>query len=121
MKLEIYAGREFSADFTVTSADGVTGEQLDPTDTAAFTLSSNGVSPVCVIDSHAMTPIDEANGIFNLTLTSLQTADLKQDIGFKEDRYSTVSNYTGFMDFTLVSGDRQASVPIFVKEVGCQA
>ena len=61
---------------------------------------------------------DADNGVFNLTLTSTQTEALEQDIGFKEDRYPTLSNYTGFMDFILVSGNRQATFDAFVREVG---
>ena len=119
-KLEIYAGKEFSADFTVVSADGVTGVELVAGDTATFTLSTSGAAPACVIEGHSMTIVDAINGVFNLTLTPLQTSTLKQDVGFKEDRYSTISNYTGFLDFVLTSGNRQATIDMYVKEVGCQ-
>ena len=116
-KFEIFAGRAFSADFTVVSSDGITGEVLDPTDTATFTLQTSGVNPVCTLDAIPMTVVDADNGLFNLTLTAEQTATLSQDIGFKEDKYPTLSNYTGFMDFILVSGNRQATIDVYVKEV----
>ena len=116
-KFEIHAGREFSSDFTVVSSDGVTGEILDPLDTATFSLVTSGEDPTCVLDKIAMTIIDAPNGVFNLSLTAEQTAGLSQDIGFQEDRYPTISNYLGYLDFTLVSGNRQATIDVFVKAV----
>ena len=118
MKLTIYAGKVFSADFTVVSNDGITPEDLAIGDTAVFTLSTNGSNPRQIICDHAMTLIDVPNGLFNLTLTVDETEGLTQDIGFQEDRYKPLSNYIGYIDFKLASGDRQAMVDMFVKEVG---
>ncbi len=117
MNLIIYAGKAFAADFTVVSDDGVTGEQLDPSDTGIFDIVTSGPNPTCVLSGIAMTIIDADNGVFELTLTADETALLSQNVGFKEDKYSPLSNYLGFMNFTLVSGDRQATVDIYVKEI----
>ena len=117
MKFEIIAGREFTADFTVVSSDGVTGEVLDPTDTATFTVTTKGLNPTTVLDSVPMTITDINNGLFTVTLTPVQTALLEQEIGFKEDRYPTISNYDGVVDFKLASKDRAATIDIFVKEI----
>ena len=116
-KLEIHSGKPFSADFTVVSSDGVTGEVLDPADTATFDIVTNGNTPTCILSNIPMTIIDAPNGVFNLTLTEAETTLLSQDIGFREDRYPTLSNYLGYMSFVLVSGDRAATVDVFVKEV----
>ena len=116
-KLEIHAGRPFSCDFTVISSDGVTGEVLDPTDTGTFSLTTSGVTPTCVLDLIPMTIVDAPNGVFNLSLTAAQTSPLTQDVGFKEDKYNTLSNYLGYLDFDLVSGSRQATVDVFVRQV----
>jgi len=118
MKFEIFAGRDFSADFVVMSDDGVTPVVLDPNDTATFTMSTNGLDPTCVIHDTQMTIVDANNGTFNLSFTAMETAVLKQDIGFKEDKFSTLSNYLGFIDFTLVAGNRQAVIDVNVREVG---
>ena len=117
MKLEIHAGREFSADFSVVSADGLTGEELDPTDTGTFSLVTSGSNPTCVLDLIPMTIVDADNGVFNLALTAEQTSLLAQDVAFKEDRYPTLSNYLGYLDFILVSGNKQATIDVFVREI----
>ena len=116
-KFEIHSGKPFSADFTVVSSDGVTGEQLDPTDTATFDSVTNGVNPTCVLSGIPMTIVDADNGTFNLSLTAEQTTTLSQDIGFKEDKYSTLSNYLGYISFVLVSGDRAATVDVYVRSI----
>ena len=118
MRLTIYAGKAFSADFTVVSTDGITPLVLDPNDTAVFSLSTNGVTPTIVLQDIALVIIDAANGLFSLTLSAEDTASLKQDIGAKEDKYSLLSNYLGLIDFSLVAGDRQASMDMYVREVG---
>jgi hypothetical protein len=118
MKLEIYTGREFSADFTVVSDDGVTGIVLDPSDSATLTISSNGYNPQVILNEVAMTIVDADNGLFNITLTPEQTELLDQKIGFEEDQYNTLSNYSGFIDFKLASGNRQAAIDLYVKGVG---
>ncbi len=117
MKLEIHSGKPFSADFTVVSSDGVTGEQLDPSDTATFELVTNGANPTCILSNIAMTIVDAPNGTFNLSLTAEQTILLDQDIAFKEDKYPTLSNYLGYISFTLVSGDRAATVDVYVRSI----
>jgi len=120
-KFEIHSGKPFSVDFTVVSSGGVTGEVLDPTDTATFDLVTNGSNPTCVLGDLPMTIVDADNGVFNLSLTAEQTTLLSQDIGFKEDKYSTLSNYLGYMSFNLVSGDRAATVDVYVREIpGCE-
>ena len=118
MKLEIYAGRTFSADFVVVSDDGVTGEILVAGDSGTFTLSTNGLAPECVIANAPLTIVDAANGVFNLFLSADQTKDLTQVVGFQEDKYNTISNYTGFLDFDLAAGARQAKCDIYVRTVG---
>lgn len=117
-KLEIFTNKEFSVDFTVVSDDGSTGEPLDPSDTASFTLSTRGQNPKVSLGNIPLTIVDALNGIFNLTLTASQTSGLIQDIGFKEDKYNTLSNYAGFIDFILVSGNRQAKLDIFIVNTG---
>jgi hypothetical protein len=116
-KLEIIIGTRFSADFTLSDRDGFTGVVLDPTDTAVFTLTTAGETNTVVLDKIPMTIVDADNGVFNLTLDETQTAILEQDIGFKEDRYNTISNYNGRIDFNVskVSPDPQAVLPVFVK------
>ena len=116
-KFIIYSGREFKSDFTVVSDDGLTPEELDAADTATITISTNGLDPTCVLSDIPMVMIDAANGLFELTLTVEQTTLLKQDLGFKEDKFASLDNYTGYLDFTLVSGNRQATIDISVKEV----
>ena len=117
MKLIVYAGREFKADFTVVSADGVTGEVLDPTDTATFSAQTSGPNPESILKDVPMTLIDADNGLFELNLTTAQTSVFKQYIGFQEDCFNPICNHTGYLDFILVSGDRQATVSIAVKEI----
>jgi hypothetical protein len=120
MKMIIYAGKEFSTDFTVVSSDGVTGEVLDPsTDTGTMTISTNSKSPTCIMNNIPMTIVDAANGVFNVTIPASETAKLVQDVGFKEDRFAPLSNYVGFLEFNLASGKRSAMIDLFVKEVGC--
>lgn len=116
-KFIIYAGLKFESDVILISSDGVTGEQLDPNDTGVITITTAGVNPECVLANIPMTVTDADNGIFTLTLTAEETSLLKQDLGFKEDGYRPIGNYTGFMEFNLVSGDRQVEVLISVKEV----
>ena len=118
MKLEVIVGQEFTADFTVISDDGVTGEILDPSDTATFTVSTSGISPVCTIPPVDMTIVDADNGLFSVTLTKEQTSLLVQEVGFAEDDYPTQSNYIALLDFTLVSGNRPATMPLYVREIG---
>ncbi len=115
----IYAGRKFQADFTVVSDDGVTGEQLDPSDTATMSINTVGEDPVCVIAEVPMVIVDLDNGVFELTLTAEQTALLNQCVGFKEDNFAPMGNYTGFMEFNLVSGYRQAHITVEVIEAPC--
>jgi len=117
MKFIIYAGRDFKADFTVVSGDGTTPEVLDPADTATFSAQTSGDNPVAILTDIPMTLIDADNGMFELTLTAAQTSEFKQYLGFQEDGYGTIGNNTGYLDFTLVSGDRQATINIGVKEV----
>lgn len=121
MKIEIFSGKSFSADFTVVSDDGVTGEELSDTDTASITIMSNGTNSECIHEGLPLTIVDKSNGVFNLTMTAAQTNLLHQDVGFKEDRYPTLSNYSGYLDFNLASGNRQAMVSIFVRDARCQA
>lgn len=116
-KFIIYAGREFTSDFTVVSSDGITAEILDANDTATITIFTSGPSPECVLDNIAMVLVDVDNGLFELTLTAEQTSLLSQYVGFKEDGYQSIGNYDGYLDFTLVSGNRQAQITISVKEV----
>jgi hypothetical protein len=117
MKLEIYTGREFSCDFTIVSDDGITPEILDPTDTGTFTLSTQGTKPTILLSNIPLTLVNMDNGSFNLLLTAEQTCDLEFKVGFEEDRYPTLSTHVGLLDFTLVSGNRQATVDIFVKGI----
>ncbi len=117
MRLIVYAGREFKADFTVCSDDGVTPEVLDPTDTATFTVQTSGVNPECILSDIPMVIIDADNGLFELTLAADQTALLNQYVGFQEDNYSPIGNHDGLIDFQLASGNRQAMVTLYVKEV----
>jgi len=115
-KMEIYSNREWSSDITIISDDGVTGVELDPSDSGTFMVQSSGISPVCIIEPVAMSIIDAPNGIMNITLTAEQTALLEQDVGFAEDRYPTQNTYLGVMTFTLVSGNREATAPLYVRE-----
>lgn len=118
MKLEILIGKDYSADFTVVSDDGITGQVLDPTDSATFSLSSTGPVPVQIIAPIIMTITDIDNGRFNVLIPAAITATLSQDIGFKEDKYPTVSNYVGILDFTLASGNRHATVDMYARNIG---
>lgn len=116
MKLEIIIGTNFSADFTLVSKDGVTGVELQPSDTATFTLTTNGYTNTEILSDIPLTIVDAANGIFNLTLTDEQTALLEQKIGFEEDHYYSRSNYNGRLDFnTAELGQTQAVLNVFVK------
>jgi len=117
MRLILYAGKAFTADFTVVSDDGVTAEVLDPSDTATFSAQTSGVNPESILSNIPMTLIDADNGLFELSLTALQTSEFKQYVGFQEDNYNPIGNHDGYLDFTLVSGDRQATVTISVKEI----
>ena len=117
MNFIIYAGREVVNDFEVVSDDGLTGQKLDLTDTATFTVSTTGVNPVCVLNNIPMVLIDADNGIFELTLTSAQTSLLEPYLGFMEDEYAPIANYEGYLEFTLVSGNKSATIPIRVKTV----
>ncbi len=116
MKLKIYAGRVFTSTFTVVSDDGVTGVVLDPADTATFSIDSAGPSPVCMLAPVAMTIVDADNGMFEVSLTAEQTSELTQELGGQEDGYSPLNTYTAFLDFTLVSGNRQAKCALYVVE-----
>ena len=116
-KYIIYAGREWKHKFEVVSDDGVTAEVLDPSDTATITISTAGANPECVLSDIPMVLIDTDNGLFEATLTATQTAALTQKVGFQEDGYSPIGNYDGYLEFTLVSGNRSADILIGVKEV----
>ncbi len=112
----IYSGRDFSADFTVISSDGVTGEELVLSDKGYFSIVTSGVNKTCVMDRIPMTIIDAPNGVFELNLDKTQTALLSEYTGFLEDPGSSVGNYEGFLDFELDSGDRQAMITVYVKD-----
>ena len=116
-KYIIYTGREWKQKFRVVSDDGITAEVLDPTDTATITILTAGANPTCVIAATDMVLIDADNGLFEAQLTTEQTADLEQKIGFQEDGYGTIGNHDGYLEFTLVSGNRQASILVDVKKV----
>ena len=120
-KYLIYAGREWKHKFRVVSDDGVTGEILNPSDTATITISTAGANPECVLSNIPMVLIDAQNGLFEATLTDSETALLTQKVGFQEDGYSPIGNYDGYLAFTLVSGNRGADILIAVKEVPCPA
>ncbi len=117
MRLVIYAGQLFSADFTVVSGDGVTGETLLPGDTGTFSVIKSGLDAECVIGPVSMTIIEYDNGLFNVELSIEQTSLLTTVLGGEEDQFSSISNYNGYLNFTLEAGDRQATVPIYVEEV----
>ena len=112
----IYAGQENVNDFIVVSDDGATPLVLDPSDTATISIYTSGLSPSCILGNVPLALIDADNGLFELTLTAEQTSLLKQDIGFKEDKYSALSNYRGQLRFVLVSGNKQAKIDIYVEE-----
>ena len=115
MKFEILAGLPFTADIAVN--DGQLNQVLDPGDTATFQVNTVGSNPKCIIPPVAMTIKDADNGLFTLVLTAEQTTLLKGLVAFQEDRFPTLQSHIGIFAFTLVSGNRQATVPIFVKEV----
>ena len=117
MKLIIYTNQKFSADFTVVSSDGFTGEVLEPEDTATFKLVTKGPNSKCVIDNVPLTIVDINNGVFNLTLTPEQTASLSSKPGFEEDKFIPMDNYVGYLEFNLSTGNRQATVDIAVEEI----
>ncbi len=117
MRLILYAGRDFKADFTVVSSDGVTAEVLDASDTATFSAQTAGVEPVSILSDIPMTLIDADNGLFELNLTADQTILFEQYVGFQEDQYKPIGNHDGYVDFQLVSGNRQATVTISVKKI----
>ena len=117
MKLTIIAGLPFNADFTVLSTDGMTPVYLDPEDSATFTLSTAGVNPTVVIDAVAMVVVDYENGLFTINLDASQTMGLEQEVGFAEDKYPTQNKYKAILQFNLVSGDRDATMPIYVEEI----
>ena len=116
-KFIIYSGKEWKHKFKVVSDDGITPEQLDPNDTATITISKSGAVPECVLADVPMVLLDAQNGLFEVQLTVAQTSLLKQFVGFQEDGYPPIGNYDGVLDFTLVSGNRQADITIGVKEV----
>lgn len=118
MKLEITKGREWNADFTVVSSDGITPEVLDPGDTGTFSISTVGKNPTIVVQDINLNIQDADNGLFNVVLTANQTSLLEAKIGFGEDKYPTISNYTGTLDLILVAGNRQASVPLYIRDIG---
>lgn len=119
MKLEIIKGKPWNADFTVVSDDGVTPEVLDTnTDSGTFTVSTVGDNPTIVIESSPLTIVDVDNGKFNAELTGSQTALLDAKVGFAEDKYNSISNYIGILDLTLAAGNRHATVPLYVKDIG---
>ena len=117
MKFEIIIGKTYTADFQVVSDDGMTPEELAPTDTATFTLSTAGAVNETIIDAHPMTLTDAANGKFEVSLSEAQTALLTQSVGFAEDRYPTFATYIGLVDFTLVSGNRYATIDVFARGI----
>jgi len=117
----IYAGKAFSNDFEIVSSDGLTPEVLDPSDTGTITIQTSGPNPECILDAIPMTLIDTDNGLFEMSLTAEQTALLSQYVGFKEDGFKPIGNYEGLLDFTLVSGNKQAMITISVKSIAtCQ-
>ena len=117
MKFEIIIGKTYTADFQVVSDDGMTAVELDPTDTATFTLSTAGAVNETIIDAHPMTLTDAANGKFEVSLSEAQTVLLEQSVGFAEDRYPTTATYIGLADFRLTSGDRYATVAVFARGI----
>lgn len=113
-KYIVYAGRSWKQEFTVLSDDGVTGQTLDPTDTATISIISAGPTGECILDNIPMTVLDESNGLFEVELTAEQTALLKGKYGFQEDNYSPIGTHLGLLQFTLVSGDITTDIPIAV-------
>lgn len=118
MKLEIIKGKDWTADFTVVSDNGLTAQVLDLSDTATISIATTGNNPSVVISNVSMTIQDKDNGRFTVTVPAAQTSLLSSSIGFKEDKYPTVANYVGILDFNLVSGDRTATVDLFVRDIG---
>jgi len=113
----IYAGRDFTADFTVVSSDGVTPEVLDPGDTGSMSIVTAGGNPKAIINDIPMTLIDADNGLFELTMTAEETSLLEDYVGFQEDGYSPIGNYDGYLEFNLKSGNRSATIVVRVKEI----
>ena len=116
MKLKIYAGRQFNADFTIIDSTGLTGEVLDDTFTAEFSVCTAGLSPVCILGPIPMTVIDKDNGLINVSLTPEQTTLLTQEVGGQEDMYSPLHTYNGFIDYVIPEGPKQVHCPLFVIE-----
>jgi len=116
-KFIIYAGRDYTADFTLVSNDGTTPQKLNTIDTGTITIFSSGPEGECILSNISLNLTDKDNGLFTVFLTAEQTAKLAQKLGFEEDSYSPIGNYEGFLDFNLVSGNRQALIQINVKEV----
>jgi len=117
MKVEIFAGLDWSGDFTILSDDGLTPVILSDSDTGTLMVQTNGSDVECVIQPVSMTIVDADNGLFNASLSSEQTSLLKQEIGFAEDGYPSMGNYSGVLNFILESGNRQDVFTIHVKEV----
>lgn len=111
------AGLPYSFDVTILSDNGMTGEQLSGSDTGYFQVNSIGNDSECVISPIAMTIQDADNGIFACTITAENTALLTQELGGQEDGYPTLNTYLGIMEFSLASGPRGDTVPVFVREV----
>lgn len=118
MKIEIISGKDFTADFTVISSDGLTGEVLDPSDTATISIHTSGSNATCIISPISMVIKDAANGLFTVTIPAIETSKLISQIGFAEDNYPTQGNYKAILSFLLISGNRDAVVPVFVIGVG---
>ncbi len=116
MKLEITSNRDFTVDFTVISSDGTTPELLDPTDTATIEIQTAGLGTTSVIPQLPIQIKDINNGLFTTTIDKSLTGLLDSDIGFAEDNYPTQGNYKALLTFTLVSGNRDATMPVYVIE-----
>ena len=116
-KFEILAGLPFESLVLILSDDGMTGEVLQPTDTATFAIYESAGSQACVLAPVNMPIYDANNGQFELKLTADQTSPLEQYVGFQEDLYKSLSQYTGVIACTLSAGNRTVTVPVYVKKI----
>jgi len=124
MQFIVYSGKALTTDFTLISSDGTTPEVLNSGDTGTFSAQTSGPNPVSILKDipiHILKKADDTldlnSGTFELTLTAKQTACFKQYVGFQEDGFNAIGNHDGYLDFKLVSGDRQALITIAVKEI----
>lgn len=110
MKFEIVKGREFIATFVVKEDGSTNSLELDPTDTATFTISTISNAPEVIINQKSLEASDPTNGEFTLTLTEEETSLLYSKKSGEEDMYISRASHKGFLEVETSAQGRMEAI-----------